>query len=138
MDEEQMEEKTLNEFELGNELYALVESNVIPAFIADKIKDKLNENKIKLSKTQLYELVDIIKKEVQTQDYSYNGNQEKEITTPAENIDYMKDDDIEKVFKAIETLGNRLKKIEEGKIEYQGDSEWIEQWQLVDVVEVNT
>lgn len=122
MDDEQMEENPLNEFELGNELYALVESNIIPAFIADKIKNKLNENNIKLSKKQLYELVDIIKKEVQTQDYSYNGSQEKDISSPTENIDYMKDDDIDRVFKAIENLGNRLKKIEEAKIEYQGDS----------------
>lgn len=122
MDDEQIEEKTLNDFELGNELYALVESNIIPALIADKIKDKLKENNIKPSKNQLYELVEIIKKEVQTQNYSYNDHQEKEISTPTENIDYMKDDDFEKVFKAIENLGNRIKKIEEAKIEYQGDS----------------
>lgn len=123
MDDEQAIEKTLNDFELEDELYTLVETNIIPAFISDKIKIKLKDTNIKLSKSQLYELVEIIKKEIQNQKYSHTDqHQEKEISTPVDNLDYTKDEGIAKVFKTIENLGNRIKNIEEEKIEYKGDS----------------
>ncbi|UCD13090.1 MAG: hypothetical protein JSW60_05895 [Thermoplasmatales archaeon] len=125
MDDEQTKEKTLNDFELGNELYTLVESNVIPAFIADKIKEKLKDAGIKLSNSQLYELVEIIKKEIQTRKYSYTDHhpqEKKEVTPHMESIDNTKDEDVEKVFKTIENLGNRIKRIEDTKVEYPRDS----------------
>ena len=127
MDDEQAKEKVLNNFELGNELYAFVENNIIPAFIADKIKEKVKESDIELSKNQLYELVDIIKKEIQTQKYSNNNfhaPEKKEITPPAASIEYVKDGDadVERIFKTIEGLGRRIEKIEDAKIEYYEDS----------------
>ena len=125
MDDEQVKDGTLNHFELGNELYILVESNVIPAFIADKIKEKLKDASIKFSKSQLYELVDIVKKEVQTQKYSYNNRhpqEKKGVISPAESIDYVKDEDVERVFKTIEDLGKRIERVEDAKIEQYGDS----------------
>ena len=124
MDEEQTKEETLNDFELGNELYTLVESNVIPAFIADKIKEKLKEKDIKLSNSQLYELVEIVKKEIQIQKYTHNDHpqEKKEMVPHKENIDYTGDEHVEKVFKTIEDLGNRIKRIENAKVEYPEDS----------------
>lgn len=121
MDDEQDIEKALNEFELGNELYTLVESNIIPAFIADKLKDKIKESNIKLSKSQLYELVEIIKKETQTQKYTYSDKNDTEGSSSSETMDFV-NDDLSKLFKTIETLGNRIKKIEETKIQYKGNS----------------
>jgi flagellar protein FlaD len=125
MNDKQVKEEFLNHFKLGNELYTMVESNIIPAFIADKIKEKIKDAHVELSKKQLYELVDIIKKEIQTKKYSYNNNypsSKNDEDTPKDYISESEDEELENIFNSINNLGGRIEKIEDTQLKDYNDS----------------
>jgi flagellar protein FlaD len=129
-EEPQIHGKTLNNFELGNELYTLVENNIIPAFIADKIKEKVKNANVKLTKQELFEVVDIIKKEIKTHKLSYperippNQTNSGEVSqTPGFDESPMEEDaELENLFKSITSLDKRIDKIENVKMEYGEDT----------------
>ena len=126
VDDELGQERTLNHFELGNELYTLVENNIIPAFIADKIKEKVKNADMRLTKSQLHEVVDIVKKEIQTQKITYDHLPKRggsAIESSEKDMDYTDNEDaiVENIFKTIDNLGKRIQRIEETKIDYQYD-----------------
>jgi len=122
-DVKQDKEKVLNSFELGNELSALVAKAVIPSFVADKIKEKL-EGEVEPTLSQLYELVDIIKKKVKTRQYSKHVPRFKEKEETSGFTGSVEDEevDVERIFKTIEGLSSRIKKIEEIPIKKYGES----------------
>ncbi|HEY0090677.1 MAG TPA: hypothetical protein VGB37_17635, partial [Candidatus Lokiarchaeia archaeon] len=49
--------KSSDTFNLENELSALVNKNVIPSRIAEKLKKKIKEKNVKISKEQLYNII---------------------------------------------------------------------------------
>jgi archaellum component FlaD/FlaE len=104
------QKKELSFFELANELYTLVEHNVISSFIADKIKEKVKDAGVKLTKNHLYELVDNIKKAIRIQRRHPQPYMEKKESVEGVNYD---DVDVEGIFNMIEKLGRRIERIEE-------------------------
>jgi len=119
MVDEEVKEKILNHFELGNELYALAENNIIPLFVADKIKEKVTEANINLTKSQLNDLVDIIKKEIQTHKYKRPDTKENSKSPNlAEKPDDLEseDKDVKEIFRSINGLGKRIGRIEDVKV----------------------
>ena len=63
---EDSKDKVPEEFELKNELSALVAKNVISSRIAEKLEQKLKESKVKISKEDLYLLASKIKEVMHT------------------------------------------------------------------------
>jgi archaellum component FlaD/FlaE len=128
-EEQQTQEKTLNNFELGNELYTLVENNIIPAFIADKIKQKVKDANVRLTKRELSEIVDIVKKEIKTHKLSYperippNPSFSDNMPSPPEFETSLDNEDVElgNLFKSIAHLDKRVDKIENVKMDYGED-----------------
>jgi archaellum component FlaD/FlaE len=116
----------LSNHELEKELTTLVSKAVIPSFIADKIKEKLKNENVQLTLIQLYELVDIIQKKVNIQQYPAQGpptpqqtGQTQEGSLPEGEWD--EDEDMEKLFHTIEGLSSRINKIEERRIKEYGE-----------------
>lgn len=119
MEDEEFKEKVLNHFELGNELYALVENNIIPLFVADRIKEKVTDANVKLTKSQLNDLVDIVKKEIQTHKYTQSNSKEKrDVPPPIDRTHEIgsDDEDVKEVFRSINGLGKRIERIEDTKV----------------------
>jgi archaellum component FlaD/FlaE len=106
--------------ELEKEFKTLVSKAVIPSFIADKIKEKLKKENVQLTLIQLYELVDIIQKKVNIQQYpppsqTPQAQQQKQDINYTEG-EWEEDPDMEKLFQTIEGLSNRINKIEDKKL----------------------
>ena len=59
--EEDGDKKVLQDFELSSELSALVENNIIPKKIANRLEVRLIEKKVKITKSQLNRLAEKIK-----------------------------------------------------------------------------
>ena len=53
-------EKLLEEFEIAAELTTIIERNMLPQRITQKIGEKIKEKNIKITKDQLYKLVEKI------------------------------------------------------------------------------
>ena len=124
---EQDREKPLNHFELGNELYTLVENNIIPVFIAEKIKEKVKNADVRLTKSQLSDLINIAKKEIQTQKISYDSFSPKKTSEDipvAAPEEYSESEDpvVDNIFRSIDGLGKRISRIEDTKLDYPGES----------------
>lgn len=114
MEENQDNEKVLSDVELENELAALVSKVVIPSFVADKIKEKLAEREIEITLDQLHELVDVIKKKMKTSQYTkYSPDVDDREESTSYEDSYSEDEEVEKIFKTINKLDNRINKIEE-------------------------
>jgi len=103
-------EELTEEFEIDAELSAVVEKNILPPRIVEKIEKKLKENNIKISKEQLYELVEKIQDLMHTYE-NFDQSESKNIETPKENID------MKKLVETIEKLGDKIKTIEENQFE---------------------
>ena len=108
-------EKITEKFEIDNELSIIIEKNMLPPRIAEKIGEKIKENNIKISKEQLYKLVEKIQsvmsghiKPIQSKHKEYGKN---EITTDEESAD------MKKLVEAVEQLEERIKTIEENRLE---------------------
>jgi len=115
----------LSNHELEKELKSLVSKAVIPSFIADKITEKLKKENVQLTLIQLYELVDIIQKKVNIQQYATptqtpQPEQQKQDIEDTEG-EWNEDADMEKLFQTIEGLSTRIEKIEEKRIAEYGE-----------------
>ncbi len=103
----------VEEFDLDAELSIIVEKNMLPSRIAEKIGEKLTEKNINVTKEQLYKLVEKIQSAIQT----YTGS--SQTFTP---VNFSKDAatevnaDMKTLVESIEKLEERIKNIEENKI----------------------
>ncbi|UCH72230.1 MAG: hypothetical protein JSW62_01405 [Thermoplasmatales archaeon] len=125
MDEEiQRREDFLSNYELEKELSALVDKTVIPSFVADKIKEKISTKGVKLTLVQLYELVDIIKNNIEIRKHSkYNAHlKEKREPDSPNNSAAIEDEDVKELLNTIDGLSGRVNKIEEARIKDYGDT----------------
>jgi len=99
--------KVTNDYDLGNELSALVNQKVIPKRIAEKLEKRLKEKNIKITKQQLnilvYKLRDIIN------DYKKSDPINKKTESPTWE---KKDTDMQKLLQTIENLEERISLIE--------------------------
>lgn len=120
------EEKILEDYEIGLELSTLAERNMLPQKIAQKIGEKLKEKNIKITKNQLYKLVEKIQGSLH--DYtSKNLSQpdKNNVTQPATVIHEKKSlndptipmNDMQTLVQAVEKLSQRIRVIEEHQME---------------------
>ena len=103
--------KDSDEFDIENELSALVAKNVIPLKIAEKLGAKLKEKDIKINKEQLHNLAYKIRDVIN--EYATKGKEE--ITKAEKNTWEKTDADMQKLLKTIENLEKRIINIESRK-----------------------
>jgi archaellum component FlaD/FlaE len=120
-------DKLLEESELGVELTTLVERNILPQRIAQRIGEKLKEKNLKITKNQLYKLSEKIQNTLRSytsspQSQMYQDKkpetqaQIKETTEPG-NDTIVSTTDMKTLVDAVEKLSERIKIIEEKQIE---------------------
>jgi len=104
-------EKTTTNFDIDSELSAMVEENIIPSRIADKLGQKLKEKNVKINKKQLNNLVEKIKKIMR----NYSEPEQKDKTpkeTTKKTIDAKTDENMQKLVETIEKIELRLDDLE--------------------------
>jgi archaellum component FlaD/FlaE len=120
-------ERPLEEFEVGAELNTIVERNILPQRIVQRIKEKLKEKNIRVTKNQLYRLVEKIQSALNTLATlsPSQSEQPKKMETPT----LLKEDgkifhdtpiqttDMRQLVEVVEQLSERIKIIEENRIE---------------------
>lgn len=124
------------EFELGSELSILVAQGKITPKIAEKIKEKVKEKGVKLTKEQLYKLVDKINsllKNLPSSDTSHEKNvtthperktkrtEGKTISTPSTQGDTGASrglESVDKFLKDLEELNRRIDRLEKMQTEW--------------------
>ena len=94
-------------FDIGNELSALVDQNIIPSRIADKLEKKLKEKNAKINKEQLHALAYKIRDFID--DYIKSG------PTTEQSIAGETDVNMQKLVETIKQLQERIANIESGK-----------------------
>jgi len=105
------------EFNLQNELKNLVNQNIIPSRVAEKLYKKLIEKNVKISKNQLHTLAYKIREVINN--YK-NSIQEK--TTESGKPNWEKSEtDMQQLVEIVEKLEERITNIESGKAPYSTD-----------------
>lgn len=104
------EDKPLEESEVSAELITLIEKNVLPQKIVQKILEKIKEKNIKVTKNQLYKLVEKIQNALQSYPASLSNQPEQLHDTNIQTTD------MKKLLDAVEHLNQRLQVIEENHI----------------------
>ncbi len=116
-------EKLLEEFEIGAELTAIVERNLLPSRITQKIGEKIKEKNIKVTKDQLYKLVEKIQSALRTYTSSSSSQPEELKREQAKeekkswNDTGVQTTDMKRLVETVEHLNERLKVIEEQRID---------------------
>jgi len=112
-------EKPLEELEVSTELTALVERNILPQKIAQRIGEKLKEKNIRLTKDQLYRLVAKVQNALQTYAASVPNQpgQPRKVDEQTFNENIIQTTDMKKLVEVVEQLNQRIKVIEENRIE---------------------
>ena len=112
-------EKILEDSEVGNELSILVEQNILPQKIALRIAEKLKEKNIRITKNQLYRLTDKIQSALTNYKASVPNQPEqpKKVETELLNNTIIQTTDMKKLVEAVEQLNQRIKVIEEHRID---------------------
>ncbi|DAC72473.1 MAG TPA: hypothetical protein DSN98_05110 [Thermoplasmata archaeon] len=117
-------EKLLEDFEITSELTSIADKNILPRRIAQHIGEKLKEKNTKITKDQLYKLVERIQCALQT----YTATSSRPAEHP-KSIETLREDkktwddtaiqttDMKKLVEAVERLNERIKVIEENRIE---------------------
>jgi len=120
-------EKLLEEFEVGSELNSIIEQHMLPPRIAQKIREKLKEKNMRITKNQLYKLVEKIQNALNITS-SFASNQQDQLKR-IENVPFIKEEkktwndtlsqttDMKKLVETVEHLSERLKIIEENRLE---------------------
>ncbi|HEC94806.1 MAG TPA: hypothetical protein ENI45_02430 [Thermoplasmatales archaeon] len=111
--EENEEGNTLNMFELGNEISSLVAKGKISSTVGEKIKEKIKERGVTLSKEQLYKLVDRINESLKSQPSS----------APSPPIP--RSEDMMETKNLLESLENLHKRVESLE---KAQTEWMKNW----------
>jgi archaellum component FlaD/FlaE len=112
-------EKPLEDGEVRTELSSLVEQNILPQKIALRIAEKLKEKNIRITKNQLYRLTE----KIQSALYNYKASlpnqpeQQKKEETHTPNATTIQTTDMKKLLEAVEHLNQRIKIIEENRID---------------------
>ena len=99
-------EKKDEEYDIDSELSTLVKKNKLNSRISEKLKTKLKEKNIKLTKDQLHKLVNKINEIMNKQKDSVES-QDKSIKPPQKN------ENMQKLVESIETLEERLTDLEQ-------------------------
>jgi flagellar protein FlaD len=102
----------LDDFELGNELSTLIAKNVIPSRIAEKLEQKLKEKEVKISKKQLYTLVDKIKDAMRTYAKFGSSSEENKGKKWESEGDTKVNENLQSLVANIEKLQERMSNIE--------------------------
>jgi archaellum component FlaD/FlaE len=112
-------ERPLEEVEVSTELTTLVERKVLPQKIAQRIAEKLKEKNIRITKDQLYRLVDKIQSALQTYTASLPNQPEqpKKEETQTLKDTTIQTTDMKRLVETVEQLNQRIKVIEENRIE---------------------
>ncbi len=122
----QNESIPLEETELQTELTALIKRNVLPARIAQKIREKVSENSIKITKNQLSKLVekiqDALNKYSQANPSGIQPAREgtTNLKTGEKNVvntPIIQNTDMKKLVEEIENLNKRMNIVEEGYLD---------------------
>ena len=120
-------ERLLEELEVAAELATIIERNMLPQRIAQRIGEKIKEKNIKVTKDQLYKLVEKIQSTLRS--YTSSTSSQLEQQKKAEPLILVKEEkkpwnsttvqttDMMKLVEAVEKLNERLKVIEENRIE---------------------
>jgi archaellum component FlaD/FlaE len=120
-------ERLLEELEVAAELATIIERNMLPQRIAQRIGEKIKEKNIKVTKDQLYKLVEKIQSTLRS--YTSSTSSQLEQQKKAEPLILVKEEkkpwnsttvqttDMMQLVEAVEKLGERLKVIEENRIE---------------------
>ncbi|HID25753.1 MAG TPA: hypothetical protein EYP23_04750 [Thermoplasmata archaeon] len=117
--EENEEGNTLNMFEIGNEISSLVAKGKISSTIGEKIKEKIRERGVSLSKEQLYKLVDRINESLRSQPSSAPSSHSS--TPPPVH----RSDDVIETKNLLESLENFNKRIESLE---KAQTHWMKNW----------
>lgn len=104
----------LEDFNLKNELSALVAKNVIPKRIADRLELKLKEKQVKINAEQLCKLVDKIKNEINNYSRYEQKTKNKETCVTQQSMEKITDINMQKLVETIEKLQDRITNMESG------------------------
>lgn len=108
-------EKPLEEFEIGAELNSIIEQHMLPPRIAQRIGEKLKEKNIKITKNQFLKLVEKIQIVLRTNAPLTSNQPEQQKKTGYDPL--VQTTDMKKLAETIEHLNERLKVIEDNRIE---------------------
>lgn len=113
------QEKLLDEFEVNVELTTIIEQKILPQKIVQRIKEKLKEKHIKITKNQLYKLVDKI--HTALHNYTpYMTSQPEQVKIKGEGKTLpdtvLQTTDMNKLIEAVAQLNHRIKIIEENQL----------------------
>jgi flagellar protein FlaD len=112
--------------ELQAELALIIKRNMLPARIVQKIEQKVNENGTKVTKDQLYKLVEKIQETLSLYLQTYpSGMQPKKEAIPTSvtgirnttNSPITQNTDMKKLVEEVEKLNKRMKVVEENNLE---------------------
>jgi archaellum component FlaD/FlaE len=112
-------EKPLETDEVRTELSSLVEQNILPQKIAQRIAEKLKEKNIRITKNQLYRLTEKIQSALYNYKVSVPNQPEQQKKEETQTLDdtTIQTTDMKKLFEAVEHLNQRIKIIEENRID---------------------
>ena len=112
-------ERLLEESEVAAELTTIIERNMLPQRITQKIGEKIKEKNIKVTKDQLYKLVEKIQSTLRsyTPSTSREPEQPKKEEKKPWNGTNVQTTDMKQLVEAVEKLGERIKVIEENRID---------------------
>ena len=106
-----MSDKDLVEkFEIGTELSALVAQGKITPSIAEKIKEKVKEKNLTLTKDQLYKLVDKINSYLREK--STQTSSTSQPSTPPSTTSFQPAEEMNKFLQTLENLHQRVERLE--------------------------
>jgi archaellum component FlaD/FlaE len=120
-------ERLLEELEVAAELATIIERNMLPQRIIQRIGEKIKEKNIRVTKDQLYKLVEKIQSALRS--YTPSTSRDPEQPKKAEPLTPLKEEkrpwngtavqttDMKQLVEAVEKLGERIKVIEENRIE---------------------
>lgn len=117
--------KTLEEIELQTELARISEQNMLPSRIVHKIGEKINTSNIKITKDQLYRLVEKIQAALRAYTQSTQSFEQSKPGTISQvkndkniwNEPIIQNTDMKKLIEEMENLNKRMKVVEENKLE---------------------
>jgi len=112
-------EKPLEDGEVRNELSTLVERNILPQKIAQRIAEKLKEKNLRITKNQLYRLTEKIQSALSNYKITVQNqpNQPKKATTSLFNETTVQTTDMKELIETVEQLNQRIKVIEEHRLD---------------------
>jgi archaellum component FlaD/FlaE len=112
-------ERLLEELEVAAELATIIERNMLPQRITQRIGEKIKEKNIKVTKDQLYKLVEKIQSTLRS--YTPSTSREPEQPKKEDKKPWygttVQTTDMKQLVEAVEKLGERIKVIEENRID---------------------